>query len=94
MLLPRSISTSSTSDPFLSASRYSGGSTGPSEDSVQAHQTAFARFVARLQEVADESFDFDRPGNETFGVEHVEPTVELMKWAEQTKADVSILQDF
>jgi hypothetical protein len=60
-----------------------------SDDALPSYNATFGRFVARLQEASDESLDLDSPGNETFGVEGVQPVLGLMKWAERTKIDVS-----
>lgn len=94
---PRSLSglstPSSTSDPFISSIRSSFGpsstSSKLSEDDLRSYSAIFGRFVSRLEEALDESMDLDGPGNEMFGVENVEPTVGLIKWAEGLKDDVS-----
>ena len=38
----------------------------------------------------DTLVDLDSPGNETLGIEGVEPIVGLMKWAKDTKMDVCV----
>lgn len=89
MLLSSSVLSSSVSDPFLSAS-----SSKTHDDTLASYNVIFSRFVARLQEANDESLDIAGPGNEVFGVESVEPTPGLMKWAESTKTRVRWLCRF
>ena len=95
LAFPSSVS-SSAPDPFLAPSHMLAAPTpntsaANADDGVLAsYHLIFGCFVARLQEASDESLDLDSPGNETFGVEGVEPTVGLMKWAKDTKMDVRV----
>ncbi|KAF8496347.1 microtubule associated protein-domain-containing protein [Gautieria morchelliformis] len=101
LVMRRSTSASSAIDPFLSASHTlatstpntSATSSTKGDDEVLAsYHAVFGRFAARLQEASDESMDLDRPGNEAFGVEGVEPTLGLVQWAEGTKTELEDLK--
>ncbi|KAG8934977.1 hypothetical protein FRC02_008833 [Tulasnella sp. 418] len=62
-------------------------STSSSEDVEQNpdrdHNQILARFIARWEEAGDEALEGD-----TLGVEGVDPTVEVMEWAENLKSEV------
>ncbi|KAF8586752.1 hypothetical protein K439DRAFT_916927 [Ramaria rubella] len=100
LALPRSVSPSSQPDPFLVASNSLSTSTPntsissgmKAEEALVLYHAVFGRFVVRLQEASDESLDLESPGNETFGVEGVEPTVGLVQWAESTKTELEELK--
>ncbi len=55
-------------------------------DHVSEYQRIYALFVLRIDE-ADAEGKVIEPGS-CFGVEGIEPTVGLMSWAEQTKAEL------
>lgn len=97
LAMPRCVSASSTSDPFLSAPHTPATFTPNTsstlniktdEDALASYQIVFGSFVARLQEASDESLDLEAPGNEAFGVDGMEPTLGLIQWAEGTKTEV------
>lgn len=49
---------------------------------AKSNEAIFARYVARLEEAGDEDL-------ETLGVEGVEPTLEVMEWADGLRTRVS-----
>ncbi|KIJ49148.1 hypothetical protein M422DRAFT_161626 [Sphaerobolus stellatus SS14] len=91
LLIPqRKVSSSSSSDPFLSSSVSSTTSNDKLEveEAAKSYQAVFTRFIVRLEEAAEEGIDLEAPGNETFGVENVEPTLDLMAWSDDLKAEL------
>lgn len=91
---------SSSADPFLSASVFTSTPTPPSRGKAAAplllldhpddsqpdakYQRIFARFVARMEEAADENLSESAAA--TRGLEGVDPTPHLLAWAESTRA--------
>lgn len=68
----------SPSDPFVVASL------PDPQQQRRVYFPVFAKYVARLQEAADEELE-----GETVGVEGIEPTLSLVDWFERLVTDVS-----